>query len=81
MTRVDELADELEHAIDVLGGVRPMIGLAHVETGHELEVDVLVLGCELGLGHAFRSAARAMILSSTSVTLLTYVTSKPDHSR
>ena len=28
-----------------------------------------------------RSAARAMILSSTSVTLLTYVTSKPRHSR
>ena len=46
----DELRHEVDHAVDVLGGVRPVIGSLHVEAVHEIEVDGFELRGELGLG-------------------------------
>ena len=46
---VDELLDELDHVVDVLGGVRSAVGLAHAELRHLVEVDGLVLCREVGL--------------------------------
>ena len=63
--------------IDVLGRVRPLVGVAHVQAVHLVEVDVLELAPRARARCVPRSAARAMILSSTSVTLLTKVTSRP----
>ena len=77
---LDEFADEVEHAVDVLGGVGAMIGFAHTEAGHVVEVH-RSNSCATSGSVRPSSAARAMILSSTSVTLLTYVTSNPAHSR
>ena len=53
MTRLDELADEREHALDVLGGTRAVVGIAHVQLVHLVGVDALELGRDLGLGPPF----------------------------
>ena len=58
----DKLPDEVEHALDVLGGVRPVVGSLHVEAVHEAEVDLFVLAGELGLGDsAFGSAGDDLV--------------------
>ena len=69
----DELGDQLLHLVDELGRVRDLVGPQHVEPVELLPVVVLVLRASSG-SVVPRSAARAMIRSSTSVTLLTYVT-------
>ncbi len=58
MAGVDELTDQIQHAVDVLRGVRAMIGLADVQAGHLLEVDVLVFPRQLRLGAPLRGRAR-----------------------
>ena len=72
VARVDQLADEVEHPLDVLGGVRAVVGVADVRAGRScVAVHVLELVRRPRARCVPRSAARAMILSSTSVTLLT----------
>ena len=52
MAAVDQLADQLEHAVDVVGGVRHVVGAAHAEPVHRVEPRLLVLAGELRLARA-----------------------------
>ncbi len=52
MPALDELRDEVEHAVDVLGRVGDVVGTADAEPVHLVEVRALVGLRELGLGRA-----------------------------
>ena len=69
-------ADQPHHVVHVGGGVRRVVGALHPEGGHGVPPQSLVASGHLARGRS-SCAARAMILSSMSVTLETKRTSSP----
>ena len=80
MSSVEEPADERDHLVDVLGGMRALVRPQDAETVHGVEPDRSHFSVISSHGRSSRRA-RSMILSSMSVTLETNVTSLPVQAR